>query len=477
MNENSEIGGDESAQLDERNLIFISKGTPDDDDFTLWLAPRLEAAGYEVFADILCLKFGDRWRKILTNTLQQKAVKMLLCGRDTTLAKNGVQEEIGIAEDLSRELPDTRFIVPLKLERYKRLFGIGELQYVDFEKSWAEGLDGLLKFLEEEGVPKNPNQKVNPEWEGYRTRRSIKLSDEPEALTSNWLRISSIPDTIKYYVPTGAVSIGAFNAASKNSKFPIHYHNRGVLTFLNFEEVSEHFSGVTPLELACETNTLDFDQIGMPEIGLAANDAHNILVASFRQAWDLFCREQSLVEYAYSAQTGFHMGDTQIAVGKRVPWGKQGSKRSAMLRNAAKGKVWNFGATAIASLWPYPHFKIKTRVLFSELKGEKQSGPIIDSVDQQFRLRRTVCKGWRNKQWHGRLLAFLELLSGDSAFIKLKLSPSEMLTVVAEPLAFTSPVTTELPDELDDDFDEIDASVLEGSDIPFDDKETLSGTS
>jgi hypothetical protein len=34
----------------DRDLIFISKATPGDDQFVLWLAPRLEAAGYKVFA-------------------------------------------------------------------------------------------------------------------------------------------------------------------------------------------------------------------------------------------------------------------------------------------------------------------------------------------------------------------------------------------------------------------------------------------
>ena len=73
-----------------RDLIFISKGTPNDDDFVLWLAPRLEAAGYQVFADILSLQIGDRWRKKITSTLQNHAVKMVLCCTDETLAKDGV---------------------------------------------------------------------------------------------------------------------------------------------------------------------------------------------------------------------------------------------------------------------------------------------------------------------------------------------------------------------------------------------------
>jgi hypothetical protein len=29
-----------------RDIILISKATPEDDEFVLWIAPRLEAAGY-----------------------------------------------------------------------------------------------------------------------------------------------------------------------------------------------------------------------------------------------------------------------------------------------------------------------------------------------------------------------------------------------------------------------------------------------
>jgi hypothetical protein len=66
----------------DRAVVFISKATPGDDEFTLWLAPRLEAAGYTVFADIVTLEPGDRWRKLITTTLQTRAIKMLLCCRE-----------------------------------------------------------------------------------------------------------------------------------------------------------------------------------------------------------------------------------------------------------------------------------------------------------------------------------------------------------------------------------------------------------
>jgi TIR domain len=43
----------------ERDVVFISKATPGDDELALWLAPKLEAAGYKVFTDIRTLEPGD----------------------------------------------------------------------------------------------------------------------------------------------------------------------------------------------------------------------------------------------------------------------------------------------------------------------------------------------------------------------------------------------------------------------------------
>jgi hypothetical protein len=47
-----------------------------------------------------------------------------------------------------------------------------------------------------------------------------------------------------------------------------------------------------------------------------------------------------------------------------------------MLRNVAKGHVWQFGVTALPAFWPFPHFKLKSRVLFSPLNGEEAGDPI-----------------------------------------------------------------------------------------------------
>lgn len=445
---------------EKRETVFISKATPGDDEFVLWLAPRLEAAGYSVFADILSLEPGDRWRKQVTVTLHNNAVKMLLCCRDSTLSRNGVQEEIGIAEDLGKELQDPRFIIPLRLEKFKKLFGIGELQYVEFVGSWANGLRDLLDTLDTQGVPRARNGIViNPNWESYKKRLAVKVEEAPEVLTTNWLRIARIPDVVRYYQPPGAIDLSLMDRVCGESPFPARVYLRGFFSFATPEEIEDIFAKVGKFIVHSEHNVLELLEKSSESPNMRPREAQHLISSIFRSSWENYCRTKGLHQYAFSKQLGFHVTKDQLPLGTKVPWGHRGLRRSSMLRNSASGKVWQYGVSASPCFWPFPHFRIKSRVLFAELAG-KEAGAIFDDAEQQHRLRRSVCKGWRNKAWHGRLMAFLELLSGQSEQMHLPLSGSIALTLETHPVRVTAPITTALPDTMSDCGEEQDPSTL-----------------
>jgi hypothetical protein len=443
-----------------RDVIFICKATPGDDEFALWLGPRLEEAGYTVFADLLTLEPGERWRRVITETLQDRAVKMLLCCRDSTLAKEGVQEEIGIASDLVKTLQDPKFIIPLRLEPYKKLFGIGELQYIDFVRGWAEGLAKLLATLKRQKVPRNESAiRINPNWEAYRLRGAKTLRNEPERLTSNWLRVANAPDLIRYFEPTGPINRIALADACQNSRYPASLAHLGFLSFGTTEDINAAFQSIGRFEAKHEVDLITFIADGLPACRLRGQDASNAVVSMFRQAWNSYCRERGFREYAYSKAAGFHASAAQARIGERIPWGRQGDRRSSMLRNVAKGQVWQFGVSCLPAFWPFPHFKLKSRVLFSPPLANEAGEP-FDDTRKQHRLRRTVCKGWRNKQWHGRLMAFIEALSAETSIISLPLGESASVRLDAAPILFSSPVSTDLPSRMGYEDEEEDSSTL-----------------
>ena len=177
-------------------------------------------------------------------------------------------------------------------------------------------------------------------------------------------------------------------------------------------------------------------------------------------------------QYEWASGPGHHAAAGQVRINERVAWGPKEAKRRSVLRNVAKGRVWSFGVTANPNLYPFPHFRLKARVLFSEVKdgaqgGEDRQGPVINDKEKQHRHRRSDCKGWRNKAWHGRLMAFLELLAGDDPYIALPVGGEGSLTLNVLPVQMIAPVSTTIVDD-DEDSEEADPSTLAGYHDPDD---------
>jgi hypothetical protein len=453
-------GSPEAEQKEEaaRDMIFVIKASMDD-AFALWLAPKLEAEGYRVFADILTLQPGDRWRREINLALQNRAAKVLFLARDATLDDSDVQDDLDIALEVGKALADSRFIIPLRMATGRKVKGLGDAVAVDFVRGWGEGLASLLEALQRQKVPRSSDKVIDPNWEIFRRRGAIPLTEEPERLTSNWLRVVEAPDTIRYFESSGVVDRNALKRNVAAFPYPAILQAAGFLTFADQAEVDAAFGQAGRFKVKHDIPLQDFVSGGFSKLGVDRQTASNHIVAMFKTAWYQFCKANGFLEYQYSNAIGFHAAPEQVAIRQLIPWGRQGKPRSSMLRNVAKGHIWQFGVTAAPSLWPFWHFKLKSRVLFS-LDNATPTGLAIDDPKKMHRLRRSICKGWRNKQWLGRMLAFLELLSGESAFIRLALSPSSAVVLEAAPVLFSSPVSTMLPDILDADDEETDLSTL-----------------
>ena len=445
----------------ERTIVFISKATPGDDALTLWLAPRLEASGYKVFADILGLDAGDSWRRKITRTLQDEAAKMLLCCSNETLRKEGVLQEIAIASELAKTLPDPNFILPLRIRKYKPVFGIADLQYIDFENGWFDGLTSLLASLERQDVPKVSAPRIQPEWAAYHHRRAIALLNEVEVLTSNWLRILAVPDTIRHIAPVGHVEAAALKRALSDFPYPLVEHGNGFLTFAGLFDFDQHLPSFGSFGVEAETTYGEFVSEGFAELDIGSIVASGQIVDMFRQAWEKHCKAKGFLEREFANGLAQFVPTESAPSGERISWGRQGQRRSSMLRNVARGRLWEYGVTARASLFPFPHFRLKSRVLFSDFDDGDVPVPIGD-VRAQHRLRRSIAGGWRNKAWHGRLMAFMEVLAGESPYVMLPLGSDGNILVDAMPIQATSPVSARQTHYLDEDAEETDVTTLSG---------------
>ena len=123
-----------------RDAIFISHTNPEDNEFTVWLGARLTAAGYEVWADVLRLRGGQDWQRLLEDALRNKACKVLLVGTEHGVQKQGVRNEIQIAHAVSRSIGDAEFVIPLRLTNFDAPFLIAHAQYIDFKGGYIHRL-------------------------------------------------------------------------------------------------------------------------------------------------------------------------------------------------------------------------------------------------------------------------------------------------------------------------------------------------
>ena len=142
-----------------RNKIFISHATPDDNDFTKWLALKLIGLGYEVWCDILFLEKGvDFWSNI-EKEIRENTCKFLIVSSSYSNQREGVLKELAVAAKVKKQLKDKTFIIPLAIDEGLSFDDINieivRLNAINFKNSWAIGLRDLLEALEKQAVPKN----------------------------------------------------------------------------------------------------------------------------------------------------------------------------------------------------------------------------------------------------------------------------------------------------------------------------------
>ncbi|HEX4159521.1 MAG TPA: toll/interleukin-1 receptor domain-containing protein [Rhizomicrobium sp.] len=260
---------------DNRTAIFISHANPQDNAFTLWLGAKLAALGYEVWADVLRLKGGDDWQRKLEHALRHRTRKVLLVANAVAVDKQGVRNELQIANDVAQTIGDNEFIIPLRLSAFEAPFLIAQAQYIDFEKSWAAGLKDLLELIEP--IPHPPSDEKNSVWRTLQQIHGKALAHKPEVLRSNWLGVETLPSYLYSYGFRSGVPEKRAAEAMESAPWPLApERNRGrswIAVRLrewpaqgaaknepqnaacNFGSTLGNFSGLSPRPAACRSRT------------------------------------------------------------------------------------------------------------------------------------------------------------------------------------------------------------------------------
>ena len=150
----------QGAQGLDRDTIFISHASPDDNEFVRWLGGELTSRGYAVWADVFHLKGGTPFWTAIEDALRKRAIKVIFVVSRGSVdpARSGVRNELSVADGLRKSLKDPGFIVPMRIDDtpFDELpIQVHQLNTLDFSADRNDRLPDLLDTLEVAMVPRN----------------------------------------------------------------------------------------------------------------------------------------------------------------------------------------------------------------------------------------------------------------------------------------------------------------------------------
>jgi hypothetical protein len=439
-----------------REALFISHATPQQNAFARWLGAKLAAMGYEVWADIMRLRGGADWSRRVEEALNERTIKLLVVASPISMAADGVRNEIEIGARLAKELKDHEFIIPLRLQEFQPHIRIAHAQYIDFKNSWGAGLAELVELLTDTyRIPRGTGVPLE-DWLLFQTEGATRLIQEEERLESNWLRVENTPNNIFYSEPPSGFPLEQFQNRTLHS-WPIVPTANGVISFA---EPSEDglLAPNLPARRIAFTDVDTFLERGWKQLGtgISEHDARRQFADLGNQAFERFLQSRGLKAFEGANKRLSWWGAIGTVPTTKVRFGWTGYKgaRQIIGQSRKRDVHWHYAINGAFRTAPLRHLRIYARLAFSE-NGQDA----ITKASRVHRLRRSLAKGWRNARWRDMLLAFLWWLSGGKHQLLIPVSQTRYLQLGLPPLNFTSPISVAHagvapPDEDDPDIDE-----------------------
>lgn len=418
--------------------------------------------GYEVWADVMRLHGGADWSREMERALRDRTVKHLVVCRPLSMERDGVRNEIEIAAQLRARLNDPHFTIPLRLENFDPHFRIAHLQYVDFKKSWADGLAELVElFVNTYKVPRRDGRPMQV-WLGAQTAGSTRLVQKREPLVSNWLRFRSLPEAIYYCVPPSGLPLQQFQNKAVHI-WPIAPFGEGVVTFAR-PGVDGTLAPNVPAQVRFEASLREIRKVGWPDLGIDAYEAKRLFSDLGNQAFEAFLQQRGLKAFAGSGNRLAWWGDIKTAplTKIRFDWPNRKGRRQIIGVSDKRKVHWHYAVSGQVRSGPVQHLRLSARLIFSG----NGLDPLTDAK-QMHRLRRSFAKSWRNARWRDMLSAFLWWVSSGANQIKIDVAHRQSIVLALPSAEFTAPISVvhgnEEPGD-DDDPDIDDGEWDEGDD-------------
>ncbi len=436
-----------------RDKIFISHSSPEDNEFTRWLALQLIKEGYPVWCDLTKLIGGEDFWKDIQAAIRERTVKFLYVLSKNSNTKDGPLLELATARSVQRSENLKDFVIPLAIDDLQAIdynIELHRLNSITFAESWAKGFNTLIEKLEREGVGKSPSLGANivaSWWRGqYSSERGLLRRDEE--LLSSWFQLTTRPPDIYYHILWETPA----TAADEDTEpaWPVYLYKNGLMSFAPREELKDfRLKGASIVD----THRFSVQNLltGKHEVDfMDARTAGNVVVNLLEQAW-----RQALVVHGLHAHElannnfCYYFTKGQIENDKIRYTSVEGEKAKRAIIGFRKFKkpdgtfrirYWHYAVSARILLYPEHVLSVKSHVLFSD-----DGLNIWESDGRLHRARMSQCKDWWNDDWRDRMLAVMEWLTAGHEHIQIPLGGDQSLEISPRPVTMISPVTYEPP--------------------------------
>ena len=420
----------------ERRLIFLSHANPEDNQFTLWLAARLAAAGYEVWSDLTKLIGGEVFWDDVEDAIRNHAAKVLCLVSSSAVTKRGVKKEVSLADVVESKSGFKNFLVPCRINDVD----YGEMSVhllpktaIDFSEAWHLGLAKLLKRLESDKVPRreSPDQTQLSDWSKSFLKINEGVEVREETIGTNWLPVLELPSSIRLIIPTlsGASGLAA-------SPWPIA--RQGISNLFSFASSSELKIPRSAVLRESELGLEGFLAGDAGSVRIEIQAAQNLLVDLMKQAWGKFAQVKGLSGYEL-ANRRLCWFCPRVADGvKKTPFvGMNGIARKKALQGHSPkfGAYWHAAIEVLPVLGANPRLTLVQHIVFTT-DGKTPLG----DAKKMHSIRRRFCRSWWQGQWRDLQAAMLVHL-GEGRELLVAVSPTKTFRLASTPILLTSPVS------------------------------------
>lgn len=419
-----------------RNVIFISHATPEDNEFTIWLASRLQADGYEVWIDKQALLGGEKFWQEIDLTIRNRAEKVLLVYSENICfqkqpgnLKTGIEKEKSLAESVAvaEGLKDFLILLNIDGSAYNHFIGADMLNLVPFFSNWAVGYAQLLKKLQKDGVlPTKETSDEFSRWyeDEYITTNGIKQLSE--IYYDCWWPIPELPETYYLYeMQNDTVA----KIVMQNFEYPISRRGKVLASFcdsqkfiLQIGEKTEilSFKNKYPVSVKDVINHKIKDEF------LNRREIENHLRSLLQRIFHLIMRDRGLGwQYMASTRPAYFF-TSQSPAKIHFIYKLRSKKRHKNKKIYGKylGDFWHYALSAKPILTPQLAFGLKSHILFTT-DGMK----LWEDKNKMHTARRKKGRRFFNEDWRDLLFAFLHALCKKDSLVRIDLSPSFRLSL------------------------------------------------